>query len=71
MSIILNKRGKGHTNKMEEFKKKLLEGGINPSLVNLMTDEELKTAQTFKTVYDLESYLLALAIQNGIQVVFL
>lgn len=47
---------------MDKIREKLLDNGIRFELVMMMTDEELEKTQTFKAKYDLENYLLALAI---------
>lgn len=47
---------------MEEIRDKLLDSGIRFELVMIMTDEELIQSQSYENKYDLENYLLALAI---------
>lgn len=48
------------------MKEKLLEAGVNPVLVEKMSDEELKKVSDYNNLRDLENYLLALAIKYGI-----
>ena len=48
------------------MKEKLLKAGINPTLINKMSSEDFEKAKEYKNIYDLENYLLALAIKYRI-----
>lgn len=51
---------------MEEIRDTLLNNGVRFELVMMMTEEELVQSQTYENKYDLENYLLALAIKYDI-----
>ena len=51
---------------MDKIREKLLDMGVRLELVTLMTNEELLQSQSYENKYDLENYLLALAIQKGL-----